>query len=94
MASVAMYSGDNYRPKSAPFSLHTNFISFDEFGPRCTFSIQATKLLFENFFFQFWESENTGFFSSVTAPILNKTCFSLKFKKRLATDKNLFAPQV
>ena len=81
MASVAMYSGDNHRPKSAPFSLHTNFISFYEFGPRCTFSIQATKSLFEKFFFQFWESENTGLFSSVTAPILNKTYFSLNLRK-------------
>lgn len=32
-------------------------------------------------FFQFWESENTGFFSSVTAPILNKICFSLNQEK-------------
>ena len=35
----------------------------------------------KKFFFQFWESENTGFFSSVTAPILNKICFSLNQEK-------------
>ena len=35
----------------------------------------------KNFFFQFWESENTGLFSSVTAPILNKTYFSLNLRK-------------
>ena len=56
-----------------------------EFGPTsnsCISSIQATNaFIWKILFFQFWETENSGVFSSKTAQTLSKTCSSLNLRK-------------